>query len=232
MENLSARDLMTPDVVTVPLETPIVAIARLMAERGISAVPVLGEKGEVKGIVTEADLLRRLAGQVDKPPGWFASMFGDPVRQAERFARTHGVNAADVMTEELIYVTPETPAPQVAHLLEDRGIRRVLVMEEGRLRGVVSRADLLRALLTPTAGSVESDDERIRTAVLAAMRQQPWASTYQTMVDVKDGVVEFSGFVSSEGLQRGLRVLAENVPGVKAVHDRTQSMPMILYGGI
>jgi len=232
MSPLTARDLMTPDVVTVPPETPVLAVARLLAERGISAAPVLDKAGAVQGIVTEADLVRRLAGEADAPRGWFASLFADPAEQADRYARTHGVTAADIMTEAVVTVAEETPAAEIAHLMEDRQIRRVLVVAEGRLRGVVSRADLLRALVAPPPAGGELSDDRIRRAVLAAMRKEPWADTFYTMVEVKDGVVEFHGFSRSDAVKRGLRVLAETVPGVKGVIDSTQPMPVYLYGSV
>jgi putative heme-binding domain-containing protein len=150
MNKLTARDLMTADVVTVPPETPVVAMARLLSERGISAVPVMDREGAVLGIVTEADLIRRLAGEEDKPAGWLSSLFADPGEQAERYARTHGASARDVMTEDVVTVTEDTTAAHIAHLMEARNIRRVLVVTEGRLRGLVSRADLLRAILEPS----------------------------------------------------------------------------------
>jgi CBS domain-containing protein len=229
---LTARDVMTPDVVTVPPETPVLAMARLLAERGISAVPVLGAEGQLMGVVTEADLIRRLAGEEDKPASWFRAFFADPAAEATRFARTHGQTAADVMTEDLVTVGEEATVAHIAHLMEERGIRRVLVVGEGRLRGIVSRADLLRALVTPaTSGAEELCDDRIRRAVLAAMKKQPWADSFYTLVDVKDGVVEFHGFMRDEGVKRGLRVLAETVPGVKGVLDNTRPMPAYLYAG-
>jgi CBS domain-containing protein len=229
--HLTARDLMTSDVVTVPPETPVLAMARLLAERGISAVPVLGQDGAVLGIVTEADLIRRLAGEEDKPAGWFARLFSDPGEAADRYARTHGVTAADVMSEELVSVGEDANAAHIAHMMEDSHVRRVLVIENGRLRGIVSRADLLRALVAEpkTDACGELSDDRIRRAVLAAMRKEPWADTFYTLVEVKDGVVEFHGFSRSDAIKRGLRVLAENVPGVKAVVDHTQPMPVYLY---
>ncbi len=229
MNKLSARDLMTADVVTVPPETPVVAMARLLSERGISAVPVMDKTGAVLGIVTEADLIRRLAGEEDKPSGWLSSLFADPGEQAERYARTHGATARDVMTEDVVTVTPDTTAAHIAHLLETRHIRRVLVLQDGQLRGLVSRADLLRALVAPPPTEADLSDDRIRLAVLAAMKKQPWADTFYTLVEVKDGVVEFHGFMRTEAVKRGLRVLAENVPGVKGVVDRTEMMPAYLY---
>ena len=229
MTTLRARDLMTPDVITVPPETPVLAIARLLGDRGISAVPVVDAQGQAVGVVTEGDLIRRLAGEQDKPAGWFASLFADPARDAERYARTHGMTARDVMTSDVITVDPDTRASAVAHVMEDRSIRRVLVTQEGRLKGIVSRADLLRALVVPPEPQGELSDERIRRAVLAAMKKEPWADTFYTMVDVRDGTVEFHGFSRSAAVQRGLRVLAENVPGVKSVVDNTQPMPAYLF---
>ena len=232
MTSLRARDLMTPDVVTVPPETPVLTIARMLADRGMSAAPVVDPQGQLLGIVTEADLIRRLAGEADKPAGWFASLFSNQERDAERYARTHGVTARDVMTAEVVAVDPDTLASAVAHLMEERGIRRVVVTQEGRLKGIVSRADLLRALVAPPQEAGQLSDERIRRAVLAAMKKEPWADTFYTMVDVHDGTVEFHGFSRSAAVQRGLRVLAENVPGVKGVQDNTQPMPAYLYASV
>ena len=229
MTSPRARDLMTPDVVTIPPETPVLTIARMLADRGISAVPVVDPGGQVVGVVTEADLIRRLAGQEDKPAGWFASLFANQERDAARYARTHGMTARDVMTSDVVAVDPDTPATVAAHLMEERGIRRVLVTQEGRLKGIVSRADLLRALVSPVHEEGELSDDRIRRAVLAAMKKEPWADTFYTMVDVTDGTVEFHGFSRSAAVQRGLRVMAENVPGVKRVQDNTQPMPAYLY---
>ncbi len=229
MTTLTARDLMTPDVVTVPPDAPALAVARLLADRGISAVPVTDAEGRLRGIVTEGDLMRRLAAAEDQKPSWLTALFADPARQAERFARTHGKTAQDIMTERVVTATPGASASHIATLMEENGIRRVVVTEEGRLRGIVSRADLLRALLAPAPVDATCTDERIRRAVLAAMRKEPWADSFHMMVEVQDGIVTFHGFSQSAAIQRGLRVLAENVPGVKDVRDKTQPMPVFLY---
>jgi CBS domain-containing protein len=229
MSLLTAKDLMTPDVVTVPPETPVTAMARLLSQRGLSAVPVQAPDGRVIGIVTEADLIRRLAGEEDAPRGWFASLFSDPAALADRYARTHGSTAADIMTEQVVTVTEDTSAAHIARLLEEKHIRRVVVVSDGRLRGVVSRSDLLRALVSPPPAEGDLSDDRIRRAVLAAMRKEPWADTFYTLVEVKNGIVTFHGFSKTEAVKRGLKVLAENVPGVKKVIDETQPMPTYLY---
>jgi CBS domain-containing protein len=228
----TARDLMTRNVVGVPPETPVAAVARLLAERGISAVPVLDGTGAVLGVVNEADLIRRLADEGERPRGWLADLFEDPYAAAARYARAHGATAADVMTRPVVAVAEETSIAHVARLMEEKGIRRVLVLaEDGRLRGLVSRADLLRALASPPPAEGDASDEGIRRAVLAAMRGQPWADAFHTMVEVKDGVVHLHGFARSEAVRRALHVLAEGVLGVRGVVDATRPLPAHLYGG-
>lgn len=229
MPKITARDLMTPDVATVPPETPILALAHLMADRHISAVPVLDGQGQVLGLVSEADLIRRLADEDEKAPSWFAGLFADPTAQADRYARVHGATAGDVMTTELISARPDDSAAHVAKVMEDKNVRRVLVLDNGRLMGIVSRADLLRALVAPPGQAQGGSDEQIRRAVVAAMRKEPWVDTFHTMIEVKDGVVEIHGFSRSAAVQRALRVLTEGVPGVKEVRDLTQPTPAYLY---
>lgn len=228
MKQPTAKELMTPDVVTVPPETPFFTIAQMLAQRGISAVPVVGKDGTVLGIVTEADLIRRLAGP-EAPMGFLRQLFSNMDRLAERYAATHGKTAADIMTTELVSVPPDASAGAIAELMEKRRIRRVLVLENGKLLGLVSRADLLRALVAPATTAETYPDERLRRAVVAAMKRQPWADSYFITVEVKDGIVTFHGFRQGESVNRGLKVLAEEVPGVKGVVDNTEPMPASYY---
>jgi CBS domain-containing protein len=233
-DSLRARDLMTTEVVTVPPSTPATSLARLLADRGISAAPVTDAEGRLLGIVTEADLLRRLAGAEDKPAGWLRRLFRDPDRQAEQYARTHGKEARDVMTEDVVTVGPDATAEHCARLMEERRVKRLPVVGDGRLVGVVSRADLLRAVLEPPAklgaeGAPERD-ARIRAALRKEMRQQPWAGSLYTFADVEDGVVTLHGFVRSDEVRRGLRVLASRIEGVERVEDRMEHAPLPFPG--
>lgn len=231
MTMLQAQDLMTREVFTVPPETPVAAIARLLSGQGISALPVLGSEGQVLGIVTEADLIRRLAGEEAPRPGLLRQLFSDKDRMAARYAAVHGATAAEVMTQAVISVTPETPVSAIALLMEEKQIRRVLVLREGRLVGLVSRADLLRALVAPPENASQADsDEGIRRAILARMKREPWADSFYVMVEVTDGVVRFYGFSPSPAVQRGLHVLAGEVPGVQSVEDHSQPLPPYLFG--
>jgi CBS domain-containing protein len=223
MTALRARDLMTTEVVKVPTETPVAAIARIFADRGISAVAVTDATGSLLGVVTESDLIRRLADEDKQPSGWLARLFDNPSTKAERYARSHGVNAGEVMTKRVITAGPEESAAHIARLMEEHKVRRVLVTEGGRLVGLVSRSDLVRALVTQQQVlKSELSDDRIHREVLTAMENEPWADTTYTAVHVQDGVVEFYGFTRSKMISRALYVLAENVPGVKGVVDHTR----------
>jgi CBS domain-containing protein len=228
--DMKARDLMTPDVVTVAPNTPVMGVARLLAERHISAVPVTDVDRKVLGIVSESDLLRQVAGREDETPGFFKSLFADPARMAEQYVKAHGRTAKDIMTTQIVTVSEDTPVGEIAELLEKVNIRRVVVLRDGRLVGIVSRADLLRALVSPpTTTPADTSDEGIYRAVISEMKKQPWASTFYTTVVVKDGVVEFYGYCGSDDYRRALRVLAENVAGVKGVEDHLVVGPLYVY---
>ena len=163
-----------------------------------------------------------MADEDERPSGWLARLFDSSGAKAERYARSHGVNAGEVMTKRLVTADPEESAAHVARLMEEHKVRRVLVTEGGRLLGLVSRSDLVRALVVQQQ-TPEGDlsDERIHRAVLDAMQSESWVDTARTAVHVQNGVVEFYGFSRSEAVSRALCVLAENVPGVKGVVDRT-----------
>ncbi|MBS7810289.1 CBS domain-containing protein [Roseococcus pinisoli] len=223
MREPNARELMSEPVVTIPPDMPVADIARLLAERGISAVPVEGEEGVLLGLVTEADLICRLAARLDHAPSWVGSLFVNADKAAERYARAHGWIAEEVMTQDVVTVGPDAPASAIAAAMEQHGIRRVVVVEAGRIQGVVSRRDLLRALdVSPPEPAIDvPSDDRIRSAVVAIMRREAWAGTAHASVEVHEGVVEFHGLWPGRSVQRGLRVLAEQVHGVKGVSDQT-----------
>lgn len=227
---MKARDLMSPDVVTVAPNTPVMGVARLLAERHISGVPVTDADRRILGVVSEGDLIKQVSGRHDQTPGFFQSLFADPARMAQQYVKSHGRTAADIMTPDPLTVTEDTPAGEIAELLDKEHIRRVFVTRDGRLVGVVSRADLLRALVSPPpAEAGDTSDEGIYRAIMTEMKKQPWASTFYTTVVVKDGVVEFYGYCGTEEYRRALRVLAEGVPGVKKVEDHMVIGPLYVY---
>jgi CBS domain-containing protein len=221
------RDLLTTDGSSISPDTPVGVIISLLAERGISGVPVTDADGTLLGMVTEADLVRRLAFD-DKPrQGWLRSLFADRDRAADRYARARGSLARDVMTTELLTVTEDTTAEHAAHLLEEHKVRRLPVLRDGRLLGVVTRSDLLRALFPSPADhtAARPSDCAIRGAITTQMGQEPWASAPYLSFDVTDGIVEFRGYYRSDAARRALAVLAANTPGVVRVVDHATRMP-------
>ena len=227
-----AREVMTGEVVSVPETMPAEALARLLGHRNISSVPVTDTEGRLVGIVTEADLLRRIAAAEDRPIGWLRRLFGSPVRQADAYARTHGRTAGDVMTRDVVTVGPDATAEHCAHLMEEHRIKRLPVVEDGRLVRVVSRADLLYAAMEEPAriGSAAEDRDRaIRRALDREMREQPWVDMLFTYADVRDGVVVLRGFYRTEEVRRALRVMAGRIAGVVRVEDEMERAPRLAH---
>lgn len=217
---MNARDVMTTNVVAVRPEMPVNAIAALLLERHISAVPVIDDERRVVGIVSEGDLVRR--EETAPRPSWWLAIFGDPEKLAREFARSHGQRAKDVMSREVVTVSEETPLGEIAALLEKHRIKRVPVLRDGRLVGIVSRADVLRGLVArglKPVSPVAQDDAAIRAQLLEALQREPWASGHFLSIVVDHGVVHFWGLVQSDAERRALRVAAENIQGVRGVED-------------
>ena len=226
-----ARDLMSTGLLTFVPDMGLEAAARAMAERGVSGAPVVRDDGQLAGIITEGDLIKRLAGPASRKAGWFAGLFRAPETDAAHFVRIHGRTVRDAMTMEVASVGEDATAEQVAHIMETRGVRRVPVLRDGVLVGIVSRADLLRAFMIGDGGmAVARSDVEIRRALSAALRAQPWFDGQLMFFDVADGVVRLHGFCGSEDIRRALRVLAEGVPGVKRVEIDFTAPPPFLLG--
>lgn len=229
-----AKNIMTTNLLTLTPDLPVGVAARMLAERGVSGAPVLDGSGRLLGILTEGDLIRRLAAEKDKPRSFFFGLFSSAPAQADHYARSHGRKVRDVMTTDIAGVAEDTPVAEVAKLLEARGIRRAPVLRDGKLLGIVSRADLLKVSLAepPAAGAQAASDQEIARALSRAMRDQPWIDAYFIFPEVRDGVVTVHGYCRSEEVQRGIRVLAEGIPGVREVRVATEAAPIPVVGGI
>lgn len=219
---MKAADLMTSFVVTVTPEATIEYAAQLMLQHRISGLPVTDSDGGVLGIVTESDLLRRAETGTDKRHARWVSLLIGPGRLAQEYVHTHGRKVGEVMTERVFTVTPETPLADLVALMETKHVKRVPVVDQGRLVGIVSRADVMAALVgllsEKPAGSVTNSD--IRNQILAEIDRQPWGPRGSVDVIVTNGVVVLKGTIPDERERAALCVAAENVPGVTAVHDR------------
>jgi len=218
---MNAADIMTPNVITVGPDTPLDRLVALMLENRISGVPVM-EGDAVVGLVSEGDLLRRVELGSEPRRSHLLEVLSSTTPLAAEYARTHGRKVSEVMTTNVITIEDTTPIAEIAQLLESRRIKRVPVLRDGKLVGIVSRANLLRALASrlqaPPAPA--ADDRRIRTALLAEFGQHKWSALVaQLDVTVEDGVVHLWGVVDSEEQRLAIRVAAENTPGVKRVED-------------
>jgi CBS domain-containing protein len=219
---MNARDIMTSTVITVTSATPVSEVARLLFERRISALPVVdGER--LMGIISEADLLHRYEIGTDCAMGgdpWWMRLFsadGSP----EEYVKSHARYARDIMTADVATVAPDAPLAEIATLLERRRIKRVPVLDQGALVGIVSRSDLVQTLAAATraadAGPIA--DEAIRAGLLSELRRQAWWRKELSNVTVEKGVVTFAGLIETENERIAARVAAESVPGVRSVVD-------------
>ncbi len=221
---MQARDIMTPDVVTVAPSTSLADIVRVMLTRRISAVPVL-QDGQLVGIISEGDLLRRVETGTDAPPSRWLELVHSGNARAADYVKTHGRRAEEVMTRNVVTVGDDAPVSQIARILASNRIRRVPVMHGERMVGIISRANLLQALASRMNAANEArvdDDRRIRDALLAEIAQQSWAAPSNASVTVSEGVVHLWGTVESEDKRRALVVSAENIAGVASVEDHMQ----------
>lgn len=230
---MQAKDIMTTDVVSVGPETTVRHIAGLLVKHGISAVPVVDDAQNVLGIVSEGDLMRRSELETQPRRSWWLTALTSSATLAEEFTKAHGITAADVMTSKVTTVTGEASLTWVADVLESKNIKRVPVVDEGKLVGIVSRANLIQALTTlkdKVIGLASSDDRLIRDALNGTLKNEPWAATSQLNVVVSDGTVHFWGFVESAEQRQALVVAAKNIPGVQDVEDHTTYRPLQFAG--
>ena len=219
---MQAKDIMTTRVVTVGPEESVTDIAQKLTHHHISAVPVVEQDGTLLGIVSEGDLLRRPEVGTEKAAGsWWLNLWRNPSDLADDFTKAHGKTARDVMTAPVISMGPDAPLSEIAETLERNHIKRVPIVEDGKVVGLISRANIIREIASASAVTIDTDadDEAIRRAVDKALSAQPWASYGTTSVTVKDGRVEFWGVVGSESERAATRVLAEEIGGVAGVVD-------------
>jgi CBS domain-containing protein len=219
---MKAAEIMTRHVVTVGRDTPIAQAIRLMLDNRVSGLPVLDDDGKVVGIVTEGDLLRRSETGTERHRSRWREILMGPGRMASEYVRSHGRKVAEIMTRDLICATEDTAIEDIVELIERRHIKRVPILQSELLVGIVSRADLLRAVadVLDARPAQTYDDDEIRERILAELAKAAWVPRDGLEITVENGIVELRGVILEEEEREALRVVAENVPGVKAVEDR------------
>ena len=214
-------DVMTRNVISIAPEATVEDAAKMMLERRISGLFVVDKAGDMVGIITEGDLLHRDELGTERQHPWWLRLFISPAQQASEFTHAHGRHVRDVMTTDVVSVAHDETLESVVSLMEAHHIKRVPVTQDDRVVGVVSRSDLLRALLARArhAAPAQATDAEVRTAIMDALEGQSWAPTTTLNVTVEQGVADIWGTITSESERSAIRVIAENTPGVTLVHD-------------
>jgi CBS domain-containing protein len=216
---MKVSEVMTKTVISVSPDASVAELAKLMLDNRISGLPVIDDRGVLVGIVTEGDCLRRTeTGTLRKRPRWLEFLVGAG-RLADEYVRSHGRKVVDVMTPDPMTVTEDTPLEEVVHSMERRRIKRLPVVRDGKVVGIVSRANLLHALASVAAKvpAGPATDAAIRDQLMAELAKQPWAPHVDATV--RDGVVELWGVMLAPHQDQAAIVAAENIPGVKAVRN-------------
>jgi CBS domain-containing protein len=222
---MKARDLMTTDVVTVGPETSVRHVAQVMLRHRISAVPVVDDEGKLAGIVSEGDLMRRAELGSAKGRSWWLELLVGPEDAARDYVKAHGQRARNVMTGEVVTADEDMPAASIAAILEEKRIKRLPILRDGRLVGIVSRADLLHCIATASLDNAAPGDDALRLAVRTRIRHDAGVRDAMLNVTVSDGVVHLWGFLESQAEREAVEVAANSVRGVTAVVDHTSVLP-------
>jgi CBS-domain-containing membrane protein len=219
---MRAHQIMTRTVITVKADTPVLDAANLMLQHHISGLPVVDETGRLIGMVSEGDFVRRSEIGTQRPRiRWLEFLMGVVGKAAQDYVREHGRKVSDIMTQDdLCIATEDMPLSELVGLMERRNVKRLPVVREHTLIGIVTRTDLLRAVasLARDAPDPTADDDHIRDRVIATIENNDWRPL-QLGATVRDGIVHVSGIIADERYRRAAIVAAENVSGVKLVHD-------------
>jgi len=230
---MQAKDIMTPAVVTVDADETVSAIAKLLMERKISAVPVLDKSRKLCGIVSEGDLIRRISDDADDDRPWWLKMMSSNSQEAGDFIKAHGRTAKDIMTKNVATVDENMEISEVAHKLETNRIKRVPVMSGSQMVGIISRSNLLQVVAgqkTEIAKAATPNDRALRKQVHDHLDAQNFASHGSLNVIVDEGVVELWGWVETETEREALLLAAKEVPGVTEIRDHFGKVSPWVWG--
>jgi CBS domain-containing protein len=227
---MRALDIMNMSVITATPDMTIHEAARLFVDNRISGMPVVDANKQVVGIVSQGDLLHRVENDTvhGKRPWWLEFLLSSPRGQAARYVKEHGQVVGDVMCDQVISISEDMRLDQIADLMERRHLKRVPVLKDRKLVGIVSRSNLIRALasVAPAVNSASHDDASLRDAIVLEMHGQRWGLPKQGVL-VKDGVAHLWGVIESDEEKRAIHIAAEGVPGVKRVEDHLEKPSVI-----
>jgi len=226
---MKASDVMVTDIITVTPESDVPKVAEIMLVNHISGAPVVDVDGRLVGMISEGDLIHRgEAGTAHERPWWLRLLMGRELLAGE-FLREHSRRVGDLMTHDVVSAAPDTPVAEIATMLERHRIKRVPIVEDGKLVGIVSRANLIQALATFRRRTPEPPvaDIALREMVVSRLKSEPWVRPSLVNVTVTDGTIDLWGIVDSTVEKQALRVAVETVPHVKAVNDNVIVRPIV-----
>jgi CBS domain-containing protein len=218
---MKAADVMVKDVLTVKPDGSVDEAIKLLVEHDFSALPVVDDAGQLVGVISESDLMRRPEIGTEKHRQWWMEAITPAATLAHEFAKAHGQRVHEVMSKHIVSANEDTPLGEIATLLERNRIKRIPVLRDGKLVGIVSRSNLIQALASSRATSpaAKDADRDIRMHLLARLAEQDWTGFGARNIIVTDGVVHLWGMVGSEDEREALTALAEETPGVVSVCD-------------
>jgi CBS domain-containing protein len=231
---MRAADVMTPCVISISSGSTVFEAAEVLVTMHFSALPVVDGSGKIVGIVSEADLMRRPEIGTTPHHSWLTRMLADSGASAAEYVSFHSRRVADVMTKKVISVQQDATLGEIAETMAKHKVKRVPVLQDNLIVGIVSRSNLLQALMSrePTEDGAGASDEELRRKVVAGVEKKPWTSPWPTNVMVNSGVVHLWGFVPSNAVSSAYRVAAENVPGVRKVKNHMRPMPSSVSMGV
>jgi CBS-domain-containing membrane protein len=227
---MKAKDIMTRDVVTVVPQSSVHEVAALLVKHRISGIPVTAPDGRLLGLVSEGDLVERAEVDADPKGKWWLEGFSDTEALANRYARAHGTTAAAVMTRRIATVGPDADLADVAHILQAHHIKRVPVVQDGKLLGIITRSDIVRAVSDAArpADSTKRTDGDLQRAILERLREERWLDASYINLIVDKGRVTVAGLIGSNEERRALCSLVEEVAGPGSVIDQLKvGLPVV-----
>ena len=208
---MKVRDVMTHSVLSVRREAPLKEVALVLVDHRISGVPVVDVDGAVLGVVSEADLLMKERGADAVRHRPLARFLGESRESRSQLAKLAAVTAGEAMTAPAVTIESGRRISEAAALMIARRVNRLPVVDDGRLVGIVTRADLVRAY-------VRSDDELARTIREDVLLRILWLDPSVFTVVVTDGVASISGRVERRSTAEMVEQAVSMVPGIMDVH--------------
>lgn len=223
---MRAKHVMTYPVITATADQTVREVALILSTRHISAVPIVDYSGKLIGLVSEGDLIRRFEIGTQMRRSWWLSIFTSNAKLADEYARAHAKKVLDVMTHDVITVVPGTPLSEIARIFERNRVKRVPVLDNGKLVGIVTRANLVQAIASaPQEKRPPLEDEELRDRILKHLGKQAWVNPGMLNVTVESATVSLWGMVSSESERTAMRIAVESIADGKTINNNVSLEP-------